>query len=165
MMTENFVLVPYDSMLYSWEGFGGYYARLGETLTLYATQEVRDINGNVIPPGVLGTFVPEPAFRVQGAFPTAQYTSFRRDNFHLRFNSPVDSSVLAYISVTPPATLHWSNFSDDSASIATPLVDVAPGLYTLTVAAGAPDKYGHASSEAFTTEFRVAANPPMVREP
>jgi hypothetical protein len=45
------------------------------------------------------------------------------------------------------------------------LVDVAPGLYTLTVGAGAPDKFGHVSSEAFTTEFRVAASPPAPSSP
>jgi hypothetical protein len=163
-MTEDFILITYDSELSDWEWYP-YYPRFGEVLTIVAENDLKDINGNVIHPGVLGTFVPEPTFRVQGATPRAPYTASRNDYLAVRFNSPVDSSVLAAVSVDPPAPLSWSSATHGSLYIRAPLVDAAPGLYTLTVAAGARDRSGHVTTVPYTTEFRVGEDPSMSRQP
>jgi hypothetical protein len=158
VMSEEFTLEPVDSVTgNNWSNYGLAWARLGEVLTLSVRQEVLDINGNALPPGDLGTFVPEPTFRARGTLPNGQYPARQRQTLRVYFNSPVDSTVFPYVSISPPVTLVWSSYLEDSTAIAAPLSDVPPGHYTLVVAAGAHDKNGNASSAAFTSDCWVVS--------
>jgi hypothetical protein len=124
---------------------------------LVVHQDVFDINGNALRPRVLGTFVPEPVFRARGTLPNGEYQVSQRRSLRVYFNNPVDSSVFSYVSISPPVTLTWSSYLADSTAIEAPLADIAPGRYTLTIAAGVHDKFGNASSTPFTTECWVVS--------
>ncbi len=129
--------------------------RLGEVLTLSLAQPVSDVNGNMLAAGELGTFIPEPAFRVRQVNPapgtvlTAQFSSY----IDLMFNSKIDSSILPYVSVSPELHDRWS-ISADSMTLEMPTWNIeAAARYIVTVAAGAPDREGHRSPVPFTVQY------------
>lgn len=149
-MTEKFTFVLRDSGAY---GFTP--PRIGEILTLSVERPILDINGNAMPPGVIGPMLPEPAFRVRGVLPAETEIAEVYGTIYLKFNSSVDASIISSISVEPPFTTPWGIISYDSSIVSWPAAGLQGGLYTITVAGGARDKWGNVTTSAFSSTVRV----------
>ncbi len=128
---------------------------IGEVITLSLSQQVADVNGNMIAPGIIGSFTPEPLFRVRRSSPptTTILTADTVQFVTLVFNSRVDSSILPYVTFTPSVKTE-KQLSADSTMVFVFVTLAEPVQhYWLTVAAGAPDKNGHRLVNGYTSQF------------
>lgn len=130
---------------------------LGEVLTLGFARHVADVNGNLIPAGPLGTFQPEPIFRMRqmspppgtDLYPANQYT------LTLRFNSPIDSTIYPFLAISPTPPGRWT-ISGDSMSVTRPLSVSSPvQQFDVGVASGAPDREGHRTLQPFSGSLKA----------
>jgi hypothetical protein len=132
--------------------------QIGEVLTLDATKPLTDVNGNVIPAGLLGTMLPEPFFRVREIFPHDGETLGPQGQVLLVFNSTVDSSIFSSISVDPPFDARWwLSFDGYDTRVVVSAAAVFPaGGFTVVVAKGARDHAGHVLPADFSAHLRSA---------
>jgi hypothetical protein len=148
---EMFTLVPRDS-----GGFLFTPPRIGEVLTLSTAKQMMDVNGNILAPGVLGTILPEPYFRVKRtspADPEELLSPF--GTITITFNSAVDTSIRRFITTRPPAAAPWTIRQEDSTTIDLAVESMRPSpSYAVTVAAGAHDKAGHAMPAPYSAFFQ-----------
>ncbi len=132
--------------------------RLGEILTLSFSQPVADVNGNLIPAGDLGTFLPEPTFRVRWMSPPdgSQLYPSNAYSLILAFNSKIDASVLPFVSLVPASVRSWK-ISADSTSLSTTIAISGPTQeYRVRVDAAASDRYGNRSESSFSGRITAA---------
>ena len=149
-LSEKFTLYPVDSGGYSWAA-----PQIGELMTLSVGEPIEDVNGNILPPGIIGTLRPEPYFRVRRTIPADGETLPTLDGeLFLVFNSKVDSTIRRYITTDPPASIPWRISQYDSTLVQLPLYALRPSMsYTVAVAAGATDARGHVMSVSVAATF------------
>jgi hypothetical protein len=149
-LQAEFILVPNDA--------GGYLMqppKIGEVLTLRAARPLVDVNGNALAPRVLGTLTPEPYFRVTKMQPPNGGTLYEGyTEISLAFNSPVDTSILRYISIVPAPTGPWrlSTGSPYAATLPTSALPRARS-YAVRVDPLAHDTAGNRLAAAFSAAF------------
>lgn len=149
---EEFQLSPRDSGYYNFTA-----PRIGEVLTLSVASPLVDVNGKIMRPGVIGTFLPEPFFRVRRTSPDPDgglLSPF--GSMTLVFNSKVDTSILRYITTRPAASGKWRVDSYDSTVAYVRVSDLpAAPAYTVMVAPGAHDKKGNAMPAPYSVTFQT----------
>ena len=114
-----------------------------------------DANGNTLAAGTIGTFQPEPEFRIRRMSPPggADLSPGQLEELTLYFNSKIGPSILSFVSVMPAPLRDWY-FSPDSTWIRTELSVSSPkSTHLITVAAGAQDVNGHGMSRPFTASL------------
>jgi hypothetical protein len=127
--------------------------QIGEVLTVRLERPVADVNGNLLPAGLLGTIIPEPLFRVAGTYPMQGDSLGDAADIILTFNSKVDTSIRRYITTTPPARGRWE-VGYDSLRVYLYTSDLpAATAYSVTVAAGAHDIEGHLLPAPFSVTY------------
>jgi hypothetical protein len=149
-VTEEFTLAPEDSL-----GRYPFSVGIGEVLSLVATRPLVDVNGYTIDPGLLGTFVPEPVFRVRGLLPSPGNEAKPGELIRLTFNSKIDSSILPFVTVAPSAPLRWYLDPSDPFSLNASVIGIRGGEYAILVGVPAHDQAGHALAKAYVGSFRV----------
>jgi hypothetical protein len=99
---------------------------LGEVLTLSLRRSVSDVYGLVIWAGTVGTFLPEPSFRVRAMTPPSG-SALEPSVFVIRllFNSPIDGTILPHVHLAPLPGPGWV-LSDDSLMLTTTMEILAP---------------------------------------
>lgn len=146
--TEEFTLFPSDSGRSSINT-----PRIGEVFTLRAVEPIVDINGKVLPPGVIGTMRPEPYFRVTWSSPTDGGVLSPFGAITLRLNDKVNAVLQKYVTTLPLSRSLWG-ISPDSMSIYLPAsAMLISKSYEVRVAAGAVSATGAVMPDAFVATF------------
>lgn len=140
---------------------------LGEILTMSLSSAAQDVNRNILPAGVIGTLEPEPHFRVRRMVlgPQSWASTPVAVPLVLEFNSPVDSSILSVVRVTPDTAVTWSIQEGGWKLVASIDYPLAGEDYAVTVAEGALDYAGHASSEPFVGRYHAGPFAPIWTSP
>jgi len=128
---------------------------VGAICTLQVGQGATDINGNHLVPPYSMTFVPEPYFRVRGFYPPAGITDVHPvfGGPIIYFNSPVDSGIFPYISITPALSGTWVNYDRGMTLYYSGARLDNSTEYTVKVKRGAPDTLGHTLPAPFASSF------------
>ena len=131
--------------------------QIGEVFTVRMASPAVDVNGNLLLPGLLGTFVPEPTLRVQTTTPVQGGILGAGENtIVLAFNGTLDSTIFNSISLDPPYQERWEIRMYDSTVVSIRLSAPIPGIaHRVRVAAGARDKSGNVLPEPFNLDFRT----------
>lgn len=147
--------------------FSGFYWRVGQSYTLTVSTEATDVNGNHLTEPVVMTFTSEPYFRVRSVTPkrNASVNVSTRVKGRLIFNSPIDTSVLSQIALTPTASVTWAVVGMSAVFTSTSRLDVSTE-YILSVGPSAHDQFGNALGSPFETRFstipfRVSSTVPV----
>jgi hypothetical protein len=150
---DVFLLHPTDSSGYRYN----LRWRVGEVDTLKIASSAKDINGNTLPAYSM-TFEPEPYFRVRNVYPANGATDVYANTYiHLRFNSPVDTSIRSKIQISPSIPGSWYIYSYDSMYVEYSYNALKSNqLYTITVSPAAHDAYGNQIGQQFTSSFTTA---------
>ncbi|HEY9167847.1 MAG TPA: Ig-like domain-containing protein [Candidatus Kryptonia bacterium] len=140
----------------------GYHYQLpyvvGRTYTVTLDTSLQDINGNHLQSPYTFSFTPEPKFRVITGYPSngdKNVSITDANGIELIFNSPIEASTLAQISITPALQGKWFVYSSDStrAYFSSPDTLEYNTLYTVNVPAAVSDNYGHQLGTAYSESF------------
>ena len=130
--------------------------QIGKKYTITLDTTVTDFNNNHLVSPYSFSFTPEPYFRILASFPSSGDTLPSSSGISLYFNSPIDSSLLPYLSLAPSADINWSCPSYGSGGyqlFSSGFGLRANRLYTFKVAQGAKDIQANILSRAFATSF------------
>lgn len=152
---DLFLMYPVDSPRY----YGYVRWRIGETYSFGVRSTARDVNGNYLTPSYSMTFHPEPYFRIREEYPPDGSVDVIASAYiGLVFNSPVDTSILSEIEISPLIQGRWVVSQYDSVYVYhqsyVPLGNNTS--YSITVSANAHDKAGNQLPQQFTTSFTTA---------
>ncbi len=148
---DVFIVTPVDS---GGSRHGPPILAIGETYTLGVDTTALDIHGNRLAAPYSMTFVPEPYFRVRGAYPDpgeTEVSGYTRPRVH--FNSRVDAGILGHLHLSPADPGAWS-VSDDGLT-----VDFSGGnrsygtTYSVSVDAAAADGEGRTIGAPYEFSF------------
>jgi len=132
------------------------YWRVGEIYTLTIDTSARDMNGNRLDKIFQMTFQPEPYFRVRYIAPELGDSNVPVLNssqyLYISFNSKLDTSIFADITLSPSFSGKWY-FEYDSSSIYRPLTLEVNQRYTITISSNAHDRYGNNLPQMFASTF------------
>jgi hypothetical protein len=152
---DLFLFTIYDSLSYRTP-----YYRIGQNYTVYVDGGIEDINGNVFAGGYNFSFTPEPFFRISRAYPENGSTNIGPvyQQPVLYFNSPVDSSILAAVNISPSVAGRWETAEYMDSTRIHFMFDQNSSLqngtmYTMTVGSTARDKYGNQLPAPFSSSF------------
>jgi hypothetical protein len=127
---------------------------VGKTYTITIDTLVCDFNANHLAAPYSFSFTPEPFFRVRYTYPqTGDTLGFGLDIY---FNSPIDSNILGYLSLTPAALGEWhfTGLGNDRNVLSYSTSGLhASESYTLRLDAGAKDRKGNVLSQALMLQF------------
>jgi len=146
----QFSAVPVSQSALSW--------KIGESYSLRIPKEIMDMSGNHLRAPYTIAFMPEPHFRVTSISPRNMAINLSLiPKMRIYFNSPVDTSIISSILITPSIPVRWS-FSSSMRSIAsvkdTTRFEVDT-QYTLTVLPSARDKFGNRLAGEFRSSFHT----------
>lgn len=149
---DIFLVHPTDTLGLRWRTF----LPIGARYTLTLDTGARDVNGNRLARACTLAFVPEPVFRVVQIDPREGATLANFWSYVLiSFNSPVDSSVLGAVRITPPPPeLRWSLYRGGRTLQAYARFS-GSRAYAVTVDTTAVDADGHRLAEPAVRTFNA----------
>lgn len=140
--------------------------RIGQSYSMIVSTEAVDVNGNHLAHSFAMTFTPEPYFRVRTVSPRDRLTNVTtRAKLRMSFNSPIDTSILSSVSLSPAVGGVWIPSGSTAIGFRpTTLLDVGTE-YILSVGAAAHDQSGNNIPAQYsirfsTVPFRVSSTSP-----
>ena len=134
--------------------------RLGQTYTIAIDSTLEDINGNYLGHRITFSFKPEPSFRVLAISPRDGSKDVERSSTPtIIFNSPIDTSIVAFVGFSPQPGGTWTISQYDSFAVLFLLRNplAYDSSYTVSVGAGARDVHRNQISRAITSTFTTTA--------
>jgi Big-like domain-containing protein len=133
--------------------------KVGESYTFTISSGAKDINGNSLQPGFSMNFTPEPVFRVKRVYPPNGATDVTPQGYNygeivLAFNSPVDTSIISAIQISPEVPGEWYVSYDSLSVYLVEAQDLRNSTtYTIGVNTAAHDKFGNHLPQPFSSYF------------
>ncbi len=140
----------------------GPFYEVGKTYTVTVDTTVADLYGNHLSTSFTFSFTPEPNFRVIASVPAdgdSNMTVGRYSNIVLYLNSPLRTSDLSLVTLTPSVQGQWGFSSSDAGTIYLTLSrNLAYNtVYTLSLGGTAEDTQGHQLGSDYNARFTTAA--------
>jgi len=133
---------------------------IGKTYSVELDSTIEDIHGKRLGKIYTFTFTPEPYFRIRTIYPAdgdtllaTPYSS--SSNPYIYFNSPVPSSSLSAIHISPVVSGKWffDSYSPNYIYFSPTASLAFSTTYQITIDQGMKDKYGNTLPQQFTSSF------------